>query len=31
MDAGKLIYGIVEDKEYMDNWLKIDISIYLKD
>jgi len=31
MDAGKLIYGIVEDKEHMDNWLKIDISIYLKD
>ncbi len=31
MDAGKLIYGIVEDKEYIDNWLKIDISIYLKD
>lgn len=31
MDAGKLIYGIVEGKEYIDNWLKIDISIYLKD
>ncbi len=31
MDAGKLIYGIVEDKERLGNWLKIEMQIYLRD
>jgi hypothetical protein len=31
MDAGKLIYGIVEDKEQLGTWLKIEMQIYLKD
>ena len=31
MDAGKLIYGIVDHKEYQGNWLKIKVKIYLDD
>lgn len=31
MDAGKLIYGRIEAKEYRGSWLKIDIKIFLKD
>jgi hypothetical protein len=31
MDAGKLLYGVIEAKESMENWLKIEIQIYLRD
>ena len=29
MDAGKLLYGKVIFKEILDNWVKIQIEIYL--
>ena len=29
MDAGKLLFATVEEKEMRGNWLKIDIKIYL--
>lgn len=29
MDAGKLLFATVEEKEVRGNWLKIDIKIYL--
>lgn len=29
MDAGKLLYGKVISKEILDNWVKIQIEIYL--
>lgn len=31
MDAGKLIYGKVKRKEKIDNWVKIEMEVYLKD
>lgn len=31
MDAGKLIFGRVVSKEYVGNWLKITVQIFLKD
>jgi hypothetical protein len=31
MDAGKLIYGTIHEKEYMENWLKVSMQIYLDD
>lgn len=31
MDAGKLIFGKIDNKKYKGEWLKIDIKIYLKD
>lgn len=31
MDAGKLLYGVVQSKEFVGKWLKITIKIYLKD
>ena len=31
MDAGKLLYGTVYEKEKIGNWLKITIQIYLDD
>lgn len=31
MDAGKLLFGRVQDKEWQGNWLKIKMSIYLLD
>ncbi|MCK9221794.1 MAG: HIRAN domain-containing protein [Limnochordia bacterium] len=31
MDAGKLIYGVVEDKERFGKWVKITIQVYLQD
>ncbi len=31
MDAGKLIYGIVKNKEKIQNWYRIEIKIFLKD
>lgn len=31
MDAGKHIYGTVKSKEYVGNWLKITMQVYLDD
>ncbi|MCX7997649.1 MAG: HIRAN domain-containing protein [Leptospiraceae bacterium] len=31
MDAGKLIFGRLVNKEYVGNWLKITVQIFLKD
>lgn len=31
MDAGKLLYGVVYEKERLAGWLKITIQIYLDD
>lgn len=31
MDAGKLLYGVVQTKEFVGEWLKITIKVFLKD
>ena len=31
MDAGKLLFGIITNKELKTNWLKIEIKVYLQD
>lgn len=31
MDAGKELYAKIKDKEFIDEWLRIEIDIYLKD
>ena len=31
MDAGKELYAKIKGKEFIDEWLKIEIDIYLKD
>ncbi|MEN8155059.1 MAG: HIRAN domain-containing protein [Acidobacteriota bacterium] len=31
MDAGKLIFGKLEDKSRVEEWLKLDIRVFLKD
>lgn len=31
MDAGKLLYGTVKSKEFVNDWLKITIQVYLDD
>ena len=31
MDAGKLIFGRVEEKEKVDDWIKISIKVFMKD
>ncbi|MEA4811718.1 MAG: HIRAN domain-containing protein [Anaerolineaceae bacterium] len=31
MDAGKILYGIIREKEYVDTWLKIMVQVYLDD
>ena len=31
MDAGKLIFGKLERKQWRDNWLKVDIRVYMRD
>lgn len=31
MDAGKLIYGKVKNKEKVGEWVKIEMEVYLKD
>lgn len=31
MDAGKLLFGKIEEKEMKGSWLKINIKVYLKD
>lgn len=31
MDAGKLIYGKIKSKEWVNRWLRVSIEIYLRD
>jgi len=31
MDAGKLIFGKLERKQWRDDWLKADIRVYMRD
>ena len=31
MDAGKLIFGKLEGKQWKDDWLKADIRVYMRD
>jgi len=31
MDAGKLIFGRVEKKEKVDDWVKITIKVFMRD
>jgi hypothetical protein len=31
MDAGKLVFGRIEDLERIERWLRISIRVYLKD
>ena len=31
MDAGKLLFGRLDEKSWMDDWLKLDIQVYLRD
>lgn len=31
MDAGKLIYGKIKSKEWLNGWLKIKMDIYMRD
>lgn len=31
MDAGKLLFGKLVAKEWKDNWLRIEVKIYLRD
>ena len=31
MDGGKLIFGKIKEKQWVNNWLKINIKIYMRD
>ena len=31
MDAGKLLFGKLNEKTWVDNWLKLDVQVYLRD
>ena len=31
MDAGKLIFGKLIEKDWVDDWLKLDVQLYLRD
>jgi hypothetical protein len=31
MDAGKLLFGKLEAKEWVGDWLKVEARIYLRD
>ena len=31
MDAGKLLFGKLNKKTWVDNWLKLDVQVYLRD
>ena len=31
MDCGKLIFGKIKEKQWVNNWLKIDIKIFMRD
>ncbi len=31
MDAGKLLFGRLDEKNWFGRWLKLDIQVYLRD
>ena len=31
MDAGKLLFGKLNEKTWVDNWIKLDVQVYLRD
>lgn len=31
MDAGKLIFGVIETKQWLGEWLKVTIKVYMRD
>lgn len=31
MDAGKLVFGKIEEKEYQSHWLEINIRVFMRD
>jgi hypothetical protein len=31
MDAGKLVYGTIYEKKYLDEWLNITIQVFMDD
>jgi hypothetical protein len=31
MDAGKIVFGKIESKNWQNNWLKINIQVYMRD
>ena len=31
MDAGKLLFGRLDEKNWVDRWLRLDIQVYLRD
>ena len=31
MDAGKLLFGRLNEKTWVDDWLKLDVQVYLRD
>ena len=31
MDAGKIVFGKIEQKEWQGKWLKVDIRVYMRD
>ncbi len=31
MDAGKLVFGKIEEKQYLNRWLEINIRVYMRD
>ena len=31
LDAGKLLFGKLNEKTWVDNWLKLDVQVYLRD
>ncbi len=31
MDAGKMVFGVLEEKEWRDKWLYLSIRIYMRD
>ena len=31
MDAGKLLFGKLNEKTWVENWLKLDVQVYLRD
>ena len=31
MDAGKLLFGRLDEKSWVEDWLKLDIQVYLRD
>jgi len=31
MDAGKLLFGRLDNKTWVDTWLKLDVQVFLRD